>query len=528
MKMAILIINFIYSLSLSLKKNVLFNYNNAKLNNYNQLYKNTFNSNNQNFNQNRLIQNYPLSNYPYGNFSNNNQLPYFENQRKFRNQFMLNEQQPAPAPTPDQSSSSSTPASPSTDQSSSTPASPSTDQSSSTPPTQSTDQSSSMPPTQSTDQSSSTPPSIAPNAINPDNIKKINFETTNRINYSDSSVPSNLFLRQKTEAECYKYKIDKINYEDDINYVKANKLFRVKLHKIKDVYTTKRVGFDASAYLFDYLDNILQSAIVEDFREIWKNAIKINNDKVIAFDDPYSLRKILYGLDTETKPNTASTDFLLDYIGEILPNFAPDIWKSSLNNSELNTTVHTWDWDLTKSKEGSVKYMINHYDFNGDGKLNIREYLLASIHMNYERLGTNKCSNCHEKVIKELIDPLFEFCDCDKNNFVSAEELWNGLQLIKNSKYWNFFNCKVENRDVRTDVINDFILKIDSNKIGLLSKKDFRYGILLGYWNRQTQERDIASTNMFNGKEGRWHNGYDTKCDELNKAYNNLKDKEYS
>ena len=334
-----------------------------------------------------------------------------------------------------------------------------------------------------------------------------------------------LFIKPKSEAECENIEEDEIKLsKEQVISPEVNKL-KEKIYRIHDKYTEKRLGLDQSAYLFDFLDSTLQNSILQEFYLIWNSATQ-NQIVYPEFNDPFSLRKILFGYDINKdklhhKLNNETENFLLNTLSEIIPYFSQETWRKSLNNEDLYHVIRTWKWDTSKIKDDPIKYFIYHYDFNGDGRLSVREFLVASIHANYDNLGSNYCYYCYEKIVQELIDPIFEFCDCDKNGYLSADELWVGLQMLKESHKYNFYNCKINQSEIRTSVINDFILKADRTKTGVISKKDFRYSILLGYWNRHTYDRGIVTNSSLNGRdEVRWLNGYDTECRMLHNYKN--------
>ena len=60
--------------------------------------------------------------------------------------------------------------------------------------------------------------------------------------------------------------------------------------KKKNKYEMKHIGWDASAYLFDFLDTIIQKAITDEFERIYKEAFKIADEP--GYLDPYTLEKM--------------------------------------------------------------------------------------------------------------------------------------------------------------------------------------------------------------------------------------------
>ena len=69
-------------------------------------------------------------------------------------------------------------------------------------------------------------------------------------------------------------------------------------------------------------------------------------------------------------------------------------------------------------------------------------------------------------------------------------------------------------KGIRTDAINDFILKNNKIAIGALNKVEFRHGILYGIWDRQTDFHKIIDGDDITLKKYRWSSGrtVDTKA----------------
>ena len=65
----------------------------------------------------------------------------------------------------------------------------------------------------------------------------------------------------------------------------------------------------------------------------------------------------------------------------------------------------------------------------------------------------------------------------------------------------------VLNKDYRTTSTNDFVLKNSRKKDGFLDIEEFRTGVLLGYWDRQTDSRTIYMDDTKNMKSLRWAAG---------------------
>jgi len=92
----------------------------------------------------------------------------------------------------------------------------------------------------------------------------------------------------------------------------------------------------------------------------------------------------------------------------------------------------------------------------------------------------------------------------DNDGLLSAEEMWKNLAGMKrNTEKWNIFSFG-NDENIRTAAVNDFILKNMKIKNGKLTRKEFRTGILLGIWDRQTEKTQIISDDSRNMKNLRW------------------------
>jgi hypothetical protein len=69
---------------------------------------------------------------------------------------------------------------------------------------------------------------------------------------------------------------------------------------------------------------------------------------------------------------------------------------------------------------------------------------------------------------------------------------------------------------IRTAAVNDFILKNTNVKNGLLNKSEFRTGVLLGFWDRQTDFWEIFEEDERTMKNLRWKDNHmvDIKAQE--------------
>jgi hypothetical protein len=313
---------------------------------------------------------------------------------------------------------------------------------------------------------------------------------------------ANLFFDTTHPPECLSGKDKKDEEEEQANAVNITddgtvwSLPRPKPNK----HEKKKLGWDSSAYFFDYLDDVLQKDIVKEFDRIFKEAQKIQSPA--DYKDPYALEKIL-GLSGKNVP---PKEELYKKIVSISPSFNPSVWESSISIGQMQTILKEWNWFANTAKPDPAKYIVDRYDFDGDGRLNPREFLIAMIRNNKRIVeGEKKCNNCMEHIIATKIDPIHIFLDCGAKDQITAEQIWVGLQKLKRPKLgYDIYKCSLEAGKYRTSAVNDFILKSHKMVEGKLTKEEFRLGLLTGYWDRHTDNNKIYLDDSHNMKTMRW------------------------
>jgi len=96
--------------------------------------------------------------------------------------------------------------------------------------------------------------------------------------------------------------------------------------------------------------------------------------------------------------------------------------------------------------------------------------------------------------------------DCTNSNKISAEDMWGVFQHFRKSNRYNIYNCHLNNKKYRTASMNDFVLKNMHSNEGYISREEFRIGILLGYWDRQTSPERVFTNDAKTFKSLRWDN----------------------
>ena len=307
--------------------------------------------------------------------------------------------------------------------------------------------------------------------------------------------------------------------------------------KKKNKYEMKNIGWDASAYFFDFLDPVLQKPIADEFQRIYTEALKIPDEP--GYLDPYTLEKMA-NPSGSTLGGVLTQAESVKKITSLMPSFNFDQWQKYISAAKLTAIVKAWAWDFNVMKQDFAKEMVDKFDFDGDGRLSPSEFtILMIINNKKSRNALKSCTNCMEDIIRKMIDPMYLYIDCDGDNVISSENIWNslkGLNRKEAANTYNIYNCVIDGSQVRTVSINDFVLKSQKFMPGKLTKEEFRYGVLLGYWNRQIDPSGFLTnptgealtiTSKINGKNMkslRWgdNGSLDRSCENLKKFKSSL------
>jgi Ca2+-binding EF-hand superfamily protein len=333
-----------------------------------------------------------------------------------------------------------------------------------------------------------------------DNNKKNNNNKKEiKLNFEDK-IKELFNIDDTEEGECKQVDIF-LNKNTDDKYEDGGK---GNLPQPKENHWKNYAKGDA-AYLFDHLDEVLQKIISTNFETLYKGALENQEKKKSSQDDLYSYKNLIHGFfqgkyDGATEENK-------NRLNEIFQDFSRDKWDHFITLLTIKEIINEWRWESSMT----LKKVFDEYDFNGDGRLDRKEFILFSIIYNKSNFGkkTSDLKYSYENVISDFIDPMFMFFDCDKNKEVTAEEMWKGLKKLKrkNNNAYSLFSCKLMldmEKEYRTISVNDFILLNSKNKNGVVDIEEFRTGILLGFWNRQVKSDKIVNNDEFTNKGERW------------------------
>ncbi len=290
----------------------------------------------------------------------------------------------------------------------------------------------------------------------------------------------------------------------------------------KKNYRYNKPGFEDSAYLWDYLDELLRDKIVSAFKNIWEKVAKTNSDQKI--NNPYSLKNMLKYYAANGAANEISFDIdkendtskMIDILKKFNKGISMEETLYGVKLDQLNQALQSFGLPAP-SKSEALKILIDRYDFNGDGVLSKEEFLYMIIVEAKDKLNDK---NLFSEICSSILDPMFEFFDCNHDGFITAEGIWNGLRDLKrsNSNEYNMYSClsKEGKQPVRTTAVNDMVIKHMGIKTGALNQNEWRKAVLLGYWDRQVNGMKIFDKDENNKKESRWINKEkDKECDNL-------------
>lgn len=269
--------------------------------------------------------------------------------------------------------------------------------------------------------------------------------------------------------------------------------------KKKKFWWVKQWGYGPAAYFFDFIDPILRDPVVKEFTALYKDLLAFPQADS-SIPDPFDFKKVIQ------KNSKNLTKQQIKQIKLFTKNFDPSVYNVSANLPQIQAAIKKWKWNVNPGDPTVFRRFIMNYDMNFDGRLNPREFILASVYNNQQTIGSPICDHCYFEIGKTF-DAIFLYLDCDNDGLLSAEEIWRNLPSIKrNTEKWNMYAFG-NDESIRTASINDFILKNSKTKDGFITRNEFRVGLLLGFWDRQTEKTKILTDDSRTLKNLRWEEG---------------------
>jgi len=317
-----------------------------------------------------------------------------------------------------------------------------------------------------------------------------------KVSQQDDDLMKQLFTAMPSKCESPEAAFEKAQEEAQKMKKSKDKSF-LKSSKA-DLWWVKKWGYEYSAYFFDFLDPVLLSKFVEEATKMYKDALATDNTKDGNYVDPFDYKNFITSEMEQAEKDKFLKDFKL-----INANYVKEIFDISINAVQLHKVMKDWKWIKNASGDYS-RDLIDNYDADGDGRLNVREFILASIDSNRSNFGKSGVKNLFNELVA-MLNAIFTFIDCNEDGFLSAEEVWKNLKNLKrpNPDDYNIFGA---NESIRITSVNDFFKKTHESKNGLLNKEEFTAGILLGLWNRQVEKTKILSDDSRSLAKLRWEN----------------------
>jgi hypothetical protein len=259
----------------------------------------------------------------------------------------------------------------------------------------------------------------------------------------------------------------------------------------------KKWGFGQVAYLMDFWDPVFRKDILAEFKSIHSTIMKEDPENTPEYSDVFDFTSRIANAPPEKQ------DALMRDLKIFEKTYDPIIFKLSANTVQIMKAMKLFKWFIDPGTADFAADFVTKYDINHDGRLNPKELILGAIMYNKGVLGSKKCNHCFTTIARR-IGALFTYLDCGETGFINADQLWKGLpELRRPTTQFNIFGYG-NSENIRTNAINDFILKNEKSKDASVSKEEFVAGILLAVWDRQVNESGIIEDDSRNLKKLRW------------------------
>lgn len=251
----------------------------------------------------------------------------------------------------------------------------------------------------------------------------------------------------------------------------------------------KKWGFEDSAYLIDYLDDVFLQDFIDECKIIIHD-ISIQPKTVDNYLDPLDMK-----LNTRGEPVDSVN------IKKVNDKFDFEVWNNSINTVQLHQILKEFQYNIDKNSSDPSLDFVSKYDCDGDGRLNFRELIIGVIWQN--RTNRNFCYDCFS-ILSKKISAIFTYIDCAGKGYISAEQMWNKLPNLKRSENAGYNIFTMKDKDLRTSTCNDFVLKNSRKFDGHVINSEFSTGILLAMAQRHVNILDVTTDDTIAMKKKRW------------------------
>lgn len=317
-----------------------------------------------------------------------------------------------------------------------------------------------------------------------------------KVKSNSKSITSNpgLFKLSKATA-CSKAKLLR-RIRDEILEEREAKWANGRRGRNPKFFWVKQWGYGSAAYLFDYFDPIFRDLVANEMHKMFQT-LKTFPTVDRVYKDPFDFKKMI------TQDSTSLNSKLMKQLKLFTENYDPQVYDLSANAVQIRKAMLTWKWNVDRTLRNFPSLFVKRFDMNSDGRLNPREVVLGSIIHNRGVIGTQLCEYCYNNSTM-IMDSIFLYLDCNDDGWLSAEEFWHNLQNVnRDSEEYNLYSFGVS-ESIRTAAVNDFIIKNSKTRDGYVTKEEFRQGLLLGFWDRQTEKTEILLDDSRTMKTLRW------------------------
>ena len=253
-------------------------------------------------------------------------------------------------------------------------------------------------------------------------------------------------------------------------------------------------GIGQCSYFYDFLDPIIGDEFIMTSIDIFAAVSRFSSETYKEYTDPLLIEVVDERTGKVSKKAPISKDM------------DTTIYNHSINAVQIKQAIESFHWSFNEASKDPALDFVQKYDINADSRLNERELILGVIIENQNKYLEDRitCVMCLENIVQS-ITTIFHYIDCESDGNIIAENLIKNIPNIKREDHrWNIIPGL--ELGVRQKSINHFFIQNSKTVNGELTLNEFQKGILLGFWNRQTNNEGIIKNSSKNLKHLRWIN----------------------